>query len=778
MGGSGVENVVRGPRPDMLPLDTVLVGRDDELKMLLGFLAQGRAARAEVRAPVQLAIFGQAGVGKSALGTKLAYAIEDEYPHGALYVDLNDIPTVDGALDTSQILRSFLLELLQNPDRLPQEAPDLRQAFIKATDRKRLIVFLDNVRSYQAVKNLIPRSPTCLVVFTSNKLLDDTVRSLHLSPLSESSALKLFKLIAPSLDTEEAQARGQLTKILQACDGLPIAIRVLAARLEHNDRYPLGRILEDLERYQYQPHMNSLFGADRRKIDACFRVSYDALTVTQALLFCRLAVVPGESFDVPLAAYLGDLTIGQAEEVLEDLCSLQLIQETQDRDYFTMHSLWRQFAREQLDDQEAAEQLTNVLSFYCEQAEVADQAIRALRPMDTAPSGGDHAARALREQDSVRERDRALDWMEKQHLNLVAAVKRACEQRAADIAWRTCRALVEFFDIRGKWESWGQTHEVAEKIVHEQSLGSAHLNYGLGRLHGSRREWPEAIECYRAAIATFLQHGEQVQAARGLNSLGDAYRYMRNWSAAENCFQYSLNLLRDDPQPRQEAIAKRSMSTIYRQRGDFEKAEKYCLDAIEILDGEEMRSDRWIAATRLSLADIWLDSGLQDPRPYLEECLAVFEELEDTHWLILTRRSLAEALRQEGLYDAAMQQLQLSSEALRQSQEDPHWEGQILHSIGLVYLDQHDTAQARKHFDQALRKFRVSPDLLWEGRTLVSIGRAAAAAGRTGEARAHYYTAWPLLVEQGAAADLERLEDLLNATPPGSAAGTSPDADR
>lgn len=771
------ENALFGsPRPDMLPPDTDLVGRDDELAILSGFVAQGKATAERHRQPARVAIYGEVGVGKSALGTTFAHSIESEYRDGALYVDLNDAPMVNGVLDTSQILRSFLLELRQNPDRLPQDARDLPVEFIQATDEKYLIVFLDNVKSYHILKDLIPRSSTCLVIFTSNERLDVRVPSLHLSPLSNASALELFGMIAPSRSANDEKASEQLAEVLQACVGLPIAIRVLAARLEDNPSYTLARILEDLDRYQYQSHLTRLFGAGRRTIEACFRISYDSLSDVQSMLFRRLSIVPGESFDVSLGAYLGDLTADGARLVLDELRALQLIKETQDPDYFTMHSLWQGFAREQLDDTEAVEQLKRVLTFYCEQAEDAGQVIRSLKPMHDVQWPRDGTQRITRPRDPALERDRALDWMEKQHRNLVAAVKRACDENQADVAWRTCRALVEFFEIRGKWESWGQTHEATEKVVPEQGLGIAHVNYGLGRLHGSRRHWPQAIERYRNAIAVFRQHGDQVQVGRSLNSLGDAYRYMRNWDAAENCFKRSLEILEEAHHPRQVAIAKRSMSTIHRQRGQFKDAENLCRQAIATLSEEEMRDERWIAATKLSLADIYLDSGSRDARGLLEQCLEIFIKLKDTHWLILTRRSLGEALREEERYDEAMQQLEMCQESLRQTQDD-HWEGQILHSMGLVHLDQLDVARARPFFGEALEKFRQSRDILWEGRTQVSIGRAAAAAGNAAAARTAYHAAWPLLVEQGAKADLDHLEGLLEGGPD-QPPDAGPDADR
>jgi tetratricopeptide (TPR) repeat protein len=232
----------------------------------------------------------------------------------------------------------------------------------------------------------------------------------------------------------------------------------------------------------------------------------------------------------------------------------------------------------------------------------------------------------------------------------------------------------------------------------------------------------------------------------------------------------SLEILEEAHYPRPVAIAKRSMSTIYRQRGLFHKAEELCLQALDTLEREEIRDERWIAATKLSLADIYLDSGSQDALGLLEQCLRVFTELKDTHWIILTRRSLGEALREDDQYGAALEQLEMCQETLKRTRDD-HWSGQIQHSMGLVYLDQSHTEKARALFTAALEMFKHSRDTLWEGRTHVSLGRTAAADGRTAEASMAYQAAWPLLVEQGATEDLRRLEALLDpvASPAGPA---------
>jgi tetratricopeptide (TPR) repeat protein len=747
------------PRPAMLPPVVKLVGRDEDLKRLRRLLDQDRASYERRRMPARVSIAGVAGVGKSAVGTRFAYSLADEYLDGVLYVNLNYTSAADGILDISQILRTFLLELGQSPDQLPQDAREqLRYAFIKATDEKRLIIFLDNVRNYQSVQDLVPRSSTCLVILTSQERLDEDIQSLQLDPLPVAAAVELFNTIAPSRNVADPELSAQLVEVLQTCAGLPIAIVVLAARLELKPGYTLARILADLDRYRSQ--LTTLFGAQRGKIEACFRVGYDALNTVQSIVFRRLSVVPGESFDVRMAGFLGDLADDDARLILDQLRELQLLQQTQDPDYFTMHSLLRQFAREQLTDAEAAEQLTGVLRFFWDQAKAMDQVIRSRTPAIEGERAADYAERVF------QERNLALEWMEKQHKNLVAAIELACKDKQAGIAWETCRALVEFFEIRGKWESWRQTHEATEKIVPRQSIGFAYVSYGLGRFHGSRHHWAAAIDHYRTAITVFLQHGDQLGVGRSLNSLGDVYRYSRNWDAAENCFRRSISILVEAGEARQVAIAKRSMAAIYRLRGSFKDGKNLCLEAIASLEME--RDERWLAATKLSLADIYLDSGTGDARSLLTECLPVFDMFRDTHWMILSRRSLADALREDGEYDAAMTELVTCRESLRQDHDD-QWEGEVLHSMGLVHLVQQDVAPAITLFGEALARFNDSKDTLWQGRTHMSIGRAAAAAGRADEAQAAYHAAWPLLVEQGAKNDLERLEGLMGTSrrPPG-----------
>ena len=89
-------------------------------------------------------------------------------------------------------------------------------------------MFLDNVRTYQSIEDLIPRSSTCLVIVTSQERLSEDIQRLELRPLTDDAAIE-FSAIAASRNVAHPETNNQLIPILRACAGLPIAIVVLAA---------------------------------------------------------------------------------------------------------------------------------------------------------------------------------------------------------------------------------------------------------------------------------------------------------------------------------------------------------------------------------------------------------------------------------------------------------------------------------------------------------------------------------------------------------------------
>jgi transcriptional regulator with XRE-family HTH domain len=152
------------PSGELPPDPPGFVGRTEELARLDQFLAIDAPEPPQVMISI---VSGMAGVGKTVLALRWAHRVRDRFPDGQLYLDLRgwhaDPVPADEALVT----------LLGN---LGVRRDDLVQAHAAARCRtlladRRMLVVLDNVRSTNQIRDLLPGTPSCRVLVTSRDRL-------------------------------------------------------------------------------------------------------------------------------------------------------------------------------------------------------------------------------------------------------------------------------------------------------------------------------------------------------------------------------------------------------------------------------------------------------------------------------------------------------------------------------------------------------------------------------------------------------------------------------
>ena len=92
-------------------------------------------------------------------------------------------------------------------------------------------IVLDNARDAAQVRPLLPGSASCAVLVTTRSRMPDlaSTRLVDLNVLDDDEALTLFtKVVGDERAAAEPEATAEL---LLACAGLPLAIRICAARL-------------------------------------------------------------------------------------------------------------------------------------------------------------------------------------------------------------------------------------------------------------------------------------------------------------------------------------------------------------------------------------------------------------------------------------------------------------------------------------------------------------------------------------------------------------------
>ncbi|HEX6452555.1 MAG TPA: BTAD domain-containing putative transcriptional regulator [Trebonia sp.] len=525
------------PRLAQLPTDIGdFTGRAAEVRHLCDMLTKHDAASGT--GAVRIAVVaGTAGLGKTTLAVHAAHQVRDVFPDGQLYVNLSGASAQPAS--PGEVLARFLRDLGVDGDKVPV-GDDERAALYRTrlTDR-RVLILLDNASDPAQVRPLLPGTSSCAVLVTTrNRALALTsTRFVDLNTLPDNEALELFiRLVGDGRPVAEPDATAE---VLLACAGLPLAIRICAARLAARRQWKVATMASRLR--DTQRRLDELQTGDM-EVRASFQVSYDALRTARhrdasARAFRLLGLWQGRAISLPAAAAL----IGGREEdvadVLERLVDANLL-ESPGPDWYQFHDLLRVFATERAQDEEPDdgrnEAVARVLRWYLEIAETAANLVSPHRYRieageDTPPSA------------SLASVEDALDWYDHERENLLSATRQAAAAGQHDVAWRLGTALVPLYNRRGNWTDWIIVHRIAaesaRKAGHRRGEAWALYNLGYGLAVIRDRE---ALGHLENAFAIRKETGDRYGEAQTAVALAEAYHLLEGPEAA---FKQSLRYL-------------------------------------------------------------------------------------------------------------------------------------------------------------------------------------------------------------------------------------------
>jgi DNA-binding SARP family transcriptional activator len=279
----------RGPAPVQLaPSPVRLVGRDATVNAVVDAVR----AREIGRGPYVVVADGPVGVGTSAMALRAAHELADDFPDGLLYMDLGDV----GADDPDPVARVLgRLSRLLRPHEPAVDAIEAAAVVQRFTADRRLLVVADNVAVAAHVRPLMAVGTGCCLLAASVSPLGmvDADRRVHLAPLADAEAVGL---LAELLDPDRS-SRSDLDRLARACAGLPLALRIAAARLIDQPGLPVGvlvdRVLDDrralAEMVTDGLSLRSRLGAALRAVDGCVRSALPCLVAPGALDMADIA---------------------------------------------------------------------------------------------------------------------------------------------------------------------------------------------------------------------------------------------------------------------------------------------------------------------------------------------------------------------------------------------------------------------------------------------------------------------------------------------------------
>ncbi len=518
------------PAPAQLPADIAdFTGRDEQVQRLSELLSRAGEAASSDPGAVRIAVVaGAGGLGKTSLAVHAAHRARGSFPDGQLYVDLlgaTPHPVLPG-----DVLARFLRDLGVDGRDVPVDEAERSARYRSTLAGRRMLVVLDNARDAAQVRPLLPGTASCAVLVTTRSRMPDlaSTRLVDLNVLDDDDALKLFvKVVGEQRAAAEPEATAEL---LAACAGLPLAIRICAARLATRSGWTIAAMatrLRDVHRRLDEMRAGDL------AVRASFEVSFTSLPastdyrgIDPARAFCLLGLWTGPSISSAAAAALFGVPEYSAEDALEILVDTHLL-ESVGADRYRFHDLLRVYAAGRAEESEPAAgraaAVARLLTWYMRTADAAATAVAPHRyniSLDVPADGGAPPC-------GFAGSEAALAWYDDERANLVAATRQAAGSGLHEIAWRLPAPLFQMFSSRGNWADCIATSRIALDSARQAGnrQGEAWILNNLGDALGQTRQ-PEGIGCLERSLAIRREIGDRMGEGQSANNLADAYHWL------------------------------------------------------------------------------------------------------------------------------------------------------------------------------------------------------------------------------------------------------------
>lgn len=637
------------PPPNQLPPLVWLVGRAADL----------RAIDAARRNRVIL-LTGPAGIGKTAVAIHWGHSVRGEYPDGALYADMHG-HAPDGPASTSQTLGRFLRALGVHPRQVPVDLAESVALYRSMLTDKRMLVVLDDALTAAQVVPLLPSSPESVAIVTSRLRLGGlAARGARVIQLTRLEADAALELLSATIGDDRARAEPHGARaLIELCGRLPLALCVAGARLAARSQWPVSEMVRAMA--HERERLAALTIEGDMAVHSALDVSYSALAPAIRRMYRLMGLFPGTYFESGVAAATAAVPRTDASRMLEVLTDANLLDEAADGQY-RFHDLTRLHAREMADRHDPAaardEAIRRMLDWFLAATGSAcllilpylTDVVTDLRysPAEPLMFPGPHGA---------------LEWLDRELPNVMAAARLAAAQRLWSVPWQLADAMWPLFLYRGRYTERLDMDRLGLDAARENgdALGEAKMLYRIGGSVLNIGQLDQAETYFVQALAVWHRLGQRDRMAGSLRRLGFVARKRGRPDDAIAWFTRALNRYRD------------------------------------------LADARHTALTLIDLADALVETDRTDDAiASLNEAGALLSDAADPNNQARVLTGLGHAHERCGRLEIAADYLR---EALRAMQDlgSALGEAEILRSLGDLAVHAGDTSEARNRYIQAQR---------------------------------------------------------------------------
>ena len=548
IGGQGLPERVglTVPRIAPTPLQTPLIGRDDEL-------AQARAHGTEGQ---KYYFYGAYGVGKTSLATELFSQLLKAKPFedGYLWQRVSDM-SAEQALES--VAAYFGDAGVAKAQGRTEKVNALRALLSQHSD---CLIGLDEVKDAQVARTVLDAAGTCVMILNGLRRagISERANEMGIEPLHQDEGIRLFALLA-HLDWEHMQSdqRNRIEQICSKMGNLPLAIKLTALTYAES-----GDSLENLwQRLQIVP---TTIIPEHEEVSLIFETTYQNIqgSSTALQMLVRIACFP--ALNAPVMALREDELSPEYFLAKDKLLALGLVSQiTSER--LALHPLLGLLAREKAasENPEMAER---------EQAWVANWLL----------------AYAEQHQDDY-------GILSQEHDNLIGIVSWLKRQKKHEAIIALISHLFDYLRVRGHWQEALDCLADAGKAARQvdRPLDQAWIRCYEGIIRILQGQYEQAQEALDEADELYRKHNHIVGQGQVLLRRGIIAALTGDLQQARQHLEKALTWMGEQAPARDIAAAHEQLASILAIQGDLDLAQEQYAQALVLgtrVDDKEVQT--------------------------------------------------------------------------------------------------------------------------------------------------------------------------------------------
>ncbi|MFG2822958.1 BTAD domain-containing putative transcriptional regulator [Kitasatospora sp. NPDC048365] len=716
---------VAPPPSDLPPNIPAFTGRAAELAALDDLLTE----RTDDEPPAVAFITGVAGVGKTGLAVHWAHHAARNFPDGRLFADLCGHDPDHEPTSANEVLGRFLRSLGVPAEQIPTEQNERISLYRSLLAGRRVLLVLDNARTFAQVRPLLPASGGCTVVVTSRDPLEQLVLRhgavrVHLGVLTAQEAGELLRRIVTGdrLITDPEPAR----RLAELCDHLPLALRIAGARLASKPHWTVRQLVARLGDAKRRLDELTL---GESQVRASFALSYRYLPSDAARLYRLLGILEVPDFTTWVGAALLDCDAFEAERLIEAMVDAQLLEvvgtDATGQIRYRFQNLLRLYARElaqQLEDRdEQAAALDRALAGWLTVAERAHR----------KEYGGDYGLihgttpRTPVDPDLLDElTSDPLAWFEAERRSLSAVVEHSARLAQGEgsgrgldeLAWDLTLCLGVLGETRNYSEEWRRCcdHALAATRACGNPRGEGAVLAELGGLLVQQLRMAEARACLEPAMEMLERIGEKHGWALALARLSAVDRHLGDYLRAERRLREAREVFHQVGDASAEAHAVNNLAHLALEQGRTEEGVRLGEEAVVL--ARRIGENRGLAQAVHRLGRAYLTVGrLAEAELMLAEVARIVRAKQDLVGLCYALLGLAEIRIRDGRPEQAEDGLN-EALAVLETLDSPLVEGRVHLVRGELQDVLGRAAEVRRTLEQARDAFARAGSRSWQDR--------------------------------------------------------------